>query len=330
MKQIYKSAHRELKLFHYNRKIDGQIKLAVEKVLHVSVKSASKMKHGEVNHVYKIITGHKNYLARVFRNKNWPSSGILPWIERQLIKHRIPHAKIVYYTRGNKFFPYGFMITEFLEGWNGPKAVDLRKISLTKAYQKIGAVLKKVHKIKVKKFGEINHGRGEWKNFLEHKLNEIKFRITTLEEDKAIPPGLFRVIKIKLEETLEPFKNKFFPVLNHGDANRDNAIFTKEGKWVLVDWDNAYFGIWLEDFTELTFWVDWARPQPQAKIRKKLITKNFFKGYGKTEYSLKEIAKMEVGLHIAKCTDMMIYYFYNKKSMTEFRKTKKKLLRLLK
>lgn len=318
------------KTFKYDEKIDALIGPAVEKVLGRVVKNVVKMKQGEVNHVYKIITTKTPLLARVFQYSAWPEPGQLQWIESQLSKHKIPHAKILYYNRGAKFFPHGFMITEFIEGLNGNRAVSLHKMPLPRIFLETGKILKQVHAIKVKKYGSIKYGKGEVKDYLKFKLKQVKNQLGNLYKNKAIERNLYPEISIKLKQGLGSFKNKFFPVLTHSDANRDNMIISRTGKLILVDWDNASAQIWLDDYAELTYWTDWKRNPKAAKQRHELITKNFFKGYGRHNFSPAQIIKIEKCLHIIKAVNMMDYYYHIKQSIQEFKKTKLKLLMLLK
>jgi Ser/Thr protein kinase RdoA (MazF antagonist) len=317
------------KIFKYNKKIDSDIILAIAEVLKVKVKKAIKMKHGEVNHTYKIITEEGNFLARIFKNKAWPEKGKLQWIEKQLVKYKIRHAKILYYSSRNNFFPYGFMVTEFLDGCNGNQAVKRKQISFADAFIKTGEALKKIHKIKIKKFGKINNGNGENSSFITNKLNKVKERIERLEKSHVIKPGLFSPIEKRIKVTFGQFDNQLFAVLNHADANRENAIFTSKREWVLIDWDNAYSGIWVEDYTELTYWVDWDRKPAHAKRVHALIKRSFFKGYGAHNFSDDQIIAMENVLHILKATNMMIYYYFTKNSLIEFKKTRNKFYKLL-
>ena len=318
-----------VKLVKYDRKMDSGIATAVAHVLDVRVKKAIKMSHGEVNHVYKIVTGKGTFLARIFKHKSWQENGKLQWIEKQLTEHNIDHAKILYYSKSGKFFPHGFMITEFLEGNNGNEAVKKRQISLSKAFFKTGWALKKVHRIKIKKFGKINNGKGQNVNFIENKLLAVKARIRRLETGNSIKPRLYPLIEKFVIDNLGQFSRSFVPVLNHGDANRENAIYTPKGEWVFIDWDNAYAGAWIEDYTELTYWVDWDRKPAHAKRIHELIRKNFFKGYGSHDFSDEQIQKIEKALHIIKVTNMMQYYHFAKKSPAEFKKTREKLYKML-
>lgn len=316
-------------IFRYNKGIDRQIAAASSKVVGVTVKSVVKMSHGEVNHVYKIIAHEGVYLARIFRHKDWQEKGKLQWVEKQLTLHKIQHAKILYYSQSNKFFPHGFMVTEFLAGCNGNEAVKRKQISLSKAFFKTGQALKKVHQIKIKKFGKIRNGNGESSDFIEGKLKAVKQRIKRLETVNAVKPQLYPIIESLVKNNLCQFSKHFTPVLNHGDANRENAIYIPKGDWVLVDWDNAYAGIWLEDYAELTYWVDWERKSDHAKRVYTLIHKNFFKGYDAHNFTDGQIVKIERVLHIIKTTNMMVYYYFVKKTPSEFKKTRKKLYNLI-
>ncbi len=317
------------KTFRYNKKIDKQITVASAKVLGVLVKRAIKMKHGEVNHVYKVVTDNGNFLVRIFQYRTWPEEGKLKWIEKQLSKHKIPHAKILYYSRSHEFFKFGFMVTEFLEGPNGNQAEKLRKISLSRAFYETGKILKKVHSIKIKKFGSVPSMGISTPGFVEYKLNSMKSKIGFLERLKAIKPGLYPRIAQNVKQTLLTFNKGFYPVLVHNDANRENAILTPDRGWILVDWDNAYAGAWLEDYADLTYWVNWDRKPTHAKQVHAIIKKNFFKGHGLGGFNLQQIEKIELALHLMKAINMMIYYFNFKHSPKEFRKTKRKLLKLL-
>ena len=318
------------KLFHYRKSVDRQVARAVAAVLKVTVDSVVKMRDGEVNHTFRVSTKKGDFLARVFRNRDWPEDGKLLWIERQLRSKRIAHAKIVYYSRSSKFFPYGFMVTQFLDGVNVAMAEQRKMISLSKTFQGIGAELKSIPRIRLKKFGHIGINQGSDSDFLHHCLAKIRRRIKNLEEDKALPKGLYPVVAKKITAIIAPFNHQLRPVLNHGDANRDNVIFTRDHKLVLVDWDNAYAGIWLEDYAELTYWVDWKRSRTLAGRRHGLIRKNFFRGYGHPSFTFQEIEILEEALHLMKTTNMMQYYRFNKKSPTEFRKARTKFFRLLK
>ena len=138
-------------IFPYNKSIDKKIKVAVAKVLDTKVLSAHKIKSGEINHVYKVSTSKGFFVARVFRYDDWPENGKLEWIEKQLGRLKVPHAKMVYYSKSKTFFPNGFMISEYVEGVDGTSAVKKGIITEYELYYKFGELSRKIHKIKIKK-----------------------------------------------------------------------------------------------------------------------------------------------------------------------------------
>lgn len=317
-------------LLFYDKRIDTKVAQAVEQVLGVDVIKVVKLKRGEVNHVYKVITIQKDLLVRVFKNKYWPEDGKWQWIEKQLTKHSIAHARIVHYTRDAKFFSFGFMITEFLAGYDGTTAVEKRKITLAQAYENIGKTLKRVHAIKVEKYGHLNNGKGMYKNFVQGRLQkDVQERFEKIRDTRAFPESLIPVIEERLRKCLSQYSRRFYPVLNHGDPNRENAILTTDHRWVLIDWDNAFASIWLEDFADVSFWIRFMHDKTKASRRYSVYKKNFFKGYGKSDFTWKEIQQIEHGLHIIKCMKLLPYYYSNKQNMKDFHRTKKMLLELL-
>jgi len=289
------------------------------------------MSHGEVNYVYKVVTEKGSFLAKVFRNRNWPEKGKLPWIEHQLQKYNIPHAKILFYSKSAKPFRFGFMISEFVEGKNGVMACKTGQLTLAQAYFKIGRTLKSVHKIKVSRFGSINNGKGESSNFFEWKLKkEILERLKKLKLTKKFPNNLDAEIVRQVTASLLPFNNRFRAVLNHGDPNRENALWSVKKQWVLIDWDNAQASTWLEDYADVSFWFDFKGRTTKATRLRNIFIKNFFLGYGKTEFKPDEVAQIAHGLYIIKCLILLDYYYFSKQNLKDFAMAKRKLYSLLK
>jgi len=102
--------------------MDSLIKRATEDVLNTAVAVSAKMTQGQVNYVYKIeAEGHK-FIVKAFK-RGWPEEGKLSWIERQLTQYEVPHAKMLYFSRGDALFPHGFTISEYVEGQNALEAI---------------------------------------------------------------------------------------------------------------------------------------------------------------------------------------------------------------
>lgn len=316
------------KTYDHKKSIDERIVSAVEQVLGVNVRDSKKMTNGEINHVYKIITSKNTIIARVFRYAAHPADGMLQWIEKQLIKYKIPHAKLLYYSRDSQHFPNGFMISEFVDGLNGSQDYELGIHTLAQSYEQSGKILRKIHKIKAKRYGKINHGKGECADYLEMELKQVKEKLTDLIKHKALPVDTTVRTNQTIKASLEPYINTFCPTLIHGDASRENSIWAKGKNFILVDWDNASFSIWLRDFIEYSWW--WLHlPEWKSEAKRKTARKAFFDGYGKVEYTPKEIDNIQHGLLLIKSVEKLHYYFFDRKDIKNFNLVKKIFFQIL-
>ncbi|MFA6171904.1 MAG: aminoglycoside phosphotransferase family protein [Patescibacteria group bacterium] len=311
-----------MEICYYDKKTDGKIIQAVKSVLKTGVISCVKMKNGDVNHVFKITTAKGEVIARIFKFENWPEDGKLEWIERRLAKNKIPHAKLLFFTRDKRYFPHGFMISEFIEGEDGFDAIKNGCCTIAQSYFEKGKILKKVHQIKVKKFGPINEGKGKSLNFLNYKLERANRFLNRLAADKMIKTEVIGIFNEKVEKILGPYNKDFKPVLIHGDATRKNTIWSKKNGLMLIDWDNAWSGIWLWDFIELSWW--WRHLKSwKDKGKRKTARAAFFRGYGKTACSSRQIDKIERGLHLIKSVERLHYFYYDRENPRFLRLVKK-------
>ena len=304
------------------------IERAVSEALSIRVARLQRIRRGLVNHVYKAETGKGNYIIRIFNYSDWPEDGMLEWIEKQLAKQRIPHAKLVFYTRSKKYFPNGFMISKFIEGADGWTASKRNTISKAARFYGSGKLLCKIHQIQGSKYGSFNKGRGTHKDFIRFKSDYIKPRLQTLIRAKFLPASIKQDFERVIREYLLPFQKRFKPVLIHSDAHGDNLIITPKGNFVLIDWDNARFGIALEDFTNLTAWFPISEAWHSLKQRA-IARSAFLKGYGDIGFTKKEIAKLEKALHPIYSLGVLKYYFSGLKDMKHAKKIRSYLFRLL-
>lgn len=320
------SQNREM--FDYNQSMDTQVPGAVEEVLGVPVLKSSRIEQGEYNYVYKIESQKEKYILRVFRTSDYPDAEDLNWTNEKLTEAQIPHAKIFKITRDSKFFPAGFMITEFIEGEICHDAIENKKINFEEYCQKVGALLGKVHSIELKKFGLVNHGEGEYLDVIQHLLEDMDQIIDEVSQ----LVGLNDPIKEKVlaaVNILEKYRERIKPVLTHGDANSDNGILTRDGNVTLIDWDNARADIALFDFATLIYWR--MKPPKHLTIKeyRSKLQDAYFSHYGKTEFDTDETNEIVRVLQIVKSVRLLSYYHHIQKRQESVDDTKKKLLSLL-
>ncbi len=295
------------KPFLYNKSIDQKVVRAATEVLKTSVDSIKKINQGVVNHVYKVSTSTDIFIVKVFRYRYWPEDGKLEWIEKQMRKHHVPHAKVIYYSRASKYFPYGFMVSEYIEGLHGWEAISKHKHSLFDSWKESGKLLKKIHSIHGKKFGHVNNGEGSEKNFITYESNIAKEKLDALVKQKRIGKEMAHSITATAEKILRPFEKRFKPVLVHGDASRDNSILSTDGKFILIDWDNAKLSIPLWDFFVLTSWMP-VMPKWKNKATRTKAKQAFFRGYGSTDFTQEEIKQIEPGIHLLFYAGLLKFY----------------------
>lgn len=117
-------------------------------------------------------------------------------------------------------------------------------------------------------------------------------------------------------------------MLIHTDAHGDNLIITPKKEFVLVDWDNAKFGITLEDFTNLTAWFPISKEWRSLKQRA-VVRSAFLKGYGDIGFTKQEIAKLEKALHPTYTLSVLKYFFSNLKNVKYAKEIRSYLYKLL-
>lgn len=301
---------------------------AVFEIFGEKAEELSDLTHGDIHWVYKVRTRNRNLLARVPRSPDWPDSKKLPAVYGLLDGARIPHARLLFRDRTKKFFPCGLEISEYVEGQNGRAAILKKKISFSDFHRRLGALVKRAHSIKLQKFGSLTTGKTS-ADFLAcrfHKLDEnlLKFR------GQDFTPNLGPKIKLKVSQLFAGAKSKIAPVLVHGDPTPDNCVFTPQGKIVLVDWDNAHGGFWLEDFAWLTYFGSHLSFIGSREKRRLMLYASFLKTHGRGGLSLPQIEKMEKGLHILQAVAMMEYYKFFRGDRVWFQKSRSRLFGLIK
>ncbi len=317
-------------IYSYKKIIEKKIISAVENVLHTKVLSATKLKAGEINHVYKVITTQGEYVARVFRYKNWPEANKLEWIEKQLLKHRVLHAKIIYCTRNKDHFPNGFMLSEFVRGTSGTDAVKQKLLSETELYEKLGKLARLIHGIAVQRHGLINSGKGQFTNYLDMPLTDAKRLLNLLTKKGALKQDPYEQVKKIVETIINKYKQHITPVLLHGDMSETNIIVTPNKNIILIDWDNARAGFWLSDFIELSRRHLAEKSWSANPLRMKKARNAFFKGYGKTPFTNRQLLTLEKTLLLIRYIWQMNYYFFDNKNPKNFNAIKRAFYKLLK
>ena len=308
-----------------SEEVNSNISQAVECVLGVKVLSAEQIKLGIVNRVYRVETDGGRFVVKVFRSRTWPEKGKLQWIEKELLKLRILHPRIVFFSRDAAVFPNGLMITEHIEGRDAWEAIDDGTLTTERFCEELARILSRVHSVRVKAFGHLCNGQGVYENFIEQRLARTPKDVDQLA---GRDDDLYERVRHQVRQRLLPFEHLFRPVLTHGDPNPHNCILTESGQLALVDWDNAASSVWLRDYAQVTYRLLTALHEDPPDKKDESAREAFFNGYGATDLDRETIRQIERTFHLI--------WDYNSLSNDDLRsdpetysKTKERLLRLL-
>ncbi|MDP2933168.1 MAG: aminoglycoside phosphotransferase family protein, partial [bacterium] len=208
-------------------------------------------------------------------------------------------------------------------------AIRRGKVSFEAFHSRLGALLAKVHQIKLSRFGSFNDSRG-FANYLEFRFQKLEKNLKKFEPTSLLPRSLKSDIKTKVSFLIGKLSKSFEPVLIHGDPTPDNCVWTKDKEVVLVDWDNARAGFWLEDFSWLTYFGSHLTSKGSLSKRREVLFRSVLKNHGRCGLTSVEVIKIEKAFHILLAADLLGYYRFSQGNIKFYNKTKNRLFDLLK
>ena len=267
----------------------GTITSVFEKDMRQKARSVHQFENVENNSVYRIETDLQPYIFKIYRSGDWPEDGKLLLVDRLLTEHGIPHAKIFVYNRDKTSFPNGYLIEECLPGATADR-LALSHDETIALFEKLGALVSRLHQIKMNGYGYTGSGIALWSTFSEFmydsmgdgKANLLAHNITDEEELECLGQEIWKRLKIC---------DKYPPVLCHTDLSTKNIIVNGDDV-TLIDWDDVYSLCWVHDIAELTFWLKREYGNEAAKIYQKAFLDNY-----QTEYDMNDFYAVEDALH---------------------------------
>lgn len=312
----------------YTPDLDKTIIKATEDDLNIHVIEAKKLEGGEFNYSYKIKTSDKMLIARVFRERNSPEDGKLEWIEEKLTEYNIPHAKTLFLTREDKYFPYGYMVQEFIEGMSGSEAIMEGYISFEEFFNQFVTTIQKVHNISVDRLGKIPSWAGKVGTFYEAGIAEYHKIHERLKSLKDIDDSIHQTVLEKVKK-LKKYVSMYKTVLLHGDPGADNAILKEDGEMILIDWDNSVIGSWIEEYAGMTFRGAYLWRYKTDEERNNMLERsfrNYYKGVNFNDPNLREVVKI---LHILTAYGALSTHYFQHEDMKLYEIAKKRLISML-
>lgn len=287
---------------------DG-VKATAESVLGAEVGVIGRLPFGNVNEVFKVESGGRAYVVKVFRRAGWPEAGKLPWVESQLTRVGVPHARMIHYTRDAARFPHGFSVCEFAAGENCKGAVREGRLTPEAFCELAGAFLRRVHAISAPRYGYIGDGRGTYEDFTGWLLaREVFDNLRKVDDGASLEETLRPRFEREVEPVLRRYESRLAPVLVHGDCTPKNGLLDSEGRFVFVDWDEAFAGVHVWDYASLTYWYAYMLKGVGARDSDKLRDA-FFRGYGEMGFDPEELRELEHALHATQAAGELSFLY---------------------
>jgi aminoglycoside phosphotransferase (APT) family kinase protein len=280
-------------IFEYSKDIDKKLPSVVEGILGVKVIGVERIEQGIMNYSFKVETEDTLLLARVFGKKDVVDINTLLWINTKLEENNISYPKILGYSMTDEFFPYGYMVLEYISGKEGSQAIVDMDISLPDYFYTLGVLMKKIHAIPVDTYGEIAETDIGYSDYAEHTMSKVDSLIAECVDAGHITTELSESIKENIKTILLKYESRFHPVLVHGDCGPSNQILSKKNDLFMIDWDYARKGVWFEDLVPIVLSAENFSNTEQRENVVSEIRTSFLKGYGQTEFLEKEILEIE-------------------------------------
>lgn len=285
----------------YVNELLTKISTKVEEILNVKIDSIKKLEHVTNNSVYKIITGKKEYIFKVYKQKSWPEDGKLTFVHNRLAENNIHCAKIIVFSRNDDYFINGFLIEECLAGISAEK----QEFSLSEGasfYKKFAELVSKVHRIPIENYGYIGSGKAcseTFTEFIEDSFNDHTGNL--MSSNYFTVEKLLDIKKILIE--MLAVGNDIPAVLCHGDLSQKNVIINESGELTLIDWDDAMSLSWVADIARLTFWMKLNYNKNESKHYRDIFLEHYYPIGDKNIYYV-----LENVLHVWYGLDFLNYF----------------------
>ena len=250
------------------------------------------------NFVYAFTVAENDCFLKLYRSKDWPEEGKIPFVYRCLSQNSISCAGLVEYSRDDEIYPNGYLIEYRVPGIAADKArLDIEQE--TRLYSRLAELVSCVHGIRIQNFGYIGSGtasHGSLADFLDDEFDGLEGRLKEI-----IPETQLRKLKEKVLDTVRGYGD-LPSVLCHGDLSKKNVILRDDDEISLIDWDDAMSLNWMADVSRLTFWMK----QNYSEQEYTLFRSVFLEHY-RTQYRKDQFDDFESAWHIYSALDFLIF-----------------------
>ena len=251
------------------------------------------------NFVYAFTVAENDYFLKLYRGKDWPEEGKIPFAYRCLSQKSISCAGLVAYSRDDEIYPNGYLIEYRVPGIAADKArLDIEQE--TWLYSKLAELVSCVHGIRIQNFGYIGSGTASHGSLADFLDDEFDGRLEGRLKEIILETQL-RKLKEKVLDTVRGYGD-LPSVLCHGDLSKKNVILRDDDEISLIDWDDAMAFNWMADVSRLTFWMKQNYSEQEYMLFRSVFLEHYCTQYRKDQFDAFENA-----WHIYSALDFLIF-----------------------